>query len=352
MKKIIYILAGMFAIGCTSDAKQETEVLLKDLTPEIVVKQSEEVQPDVLQNNKITLEQGKAYSVSVIFKEDVQLQKGNFLKVKQKTAKEYYADFYGANNNDISEEVVFKKEGFRDYSLQIVQPKVVPQGYISLVEAEDNTAFVTADETGKVVWVFEKGEASIVLNFIAPVFIENVLSQEQEVIRVEKVGDGSQYKVVFVGDNSQVENLFQSPENVLKLPFYALNGTEKSEKIGEIEFRVNFAPYNTERATYYRPHTPNTYAVTTWQRLQFSMNFGILGRTDDFVVFIDNINDEVVEQHTLNGKSVNLSLNNVKVRANQGASLRLFDVYEGELVDGVVVKKANAMKRTIYCKVI
>ena len=140
-------------VNCSKDNNQEEKPIIDPITKilqptSIIVKQGDEVVKDAVVNNKITLEEGKQYTVEVAFAEDVELQKGEFLKMKAKNSREFYAEFYGKNANEIKEKVVFKKEGYQDFSLEIMQEQLLPRFYeeFKSLSSTDNNVITGADD--------------------------------------------------------------------------------------------------------------------------------------------------------------------------------------------------------------
>lgn len=140
MKKLYLFIIASVLMACSKDTHEENT--LKTLTPEIEVKKGTEVLGDISKDGKIVLDHSNQYTISIVFDEEVQLIKGDFFKVKEITAKEYFADFYGRNRAIIAEKVVFQKEGYQDYVLEITQDGLIERFALAQSEValdEDET---------------------------------------------------------------------------------------------------------------------------------------------------------------------------------------------------------------------
>ncbi|ATA89480.1 hypothetical protein CGC58_06910 [Capnocytophaga stomatis] len=355
MKNIVYLISALLIVGCAKDDdnKGETPIVgsKKDLIPtEIVVKQGENIITDAVKEGKITLEQGKDYRVSISFSEDVELQKGEFLKVKTKNPREFYADFYGRNINEISEKVIFKREGYNDFVLQIVQDKVIPNFYIdvkNLVEREGS--FVYTDDDRKTVWVLNTKEtgkrAAIDMEFLGPVFLEDLMQEGVQVVAVQKQGDGAKYRIAI--NATKLAN-----GGSVQLPVYSLVNDQKGEKIGEITFVGETAPYY-KSTEWWSQSLPNTFShYIGFDDLSTELQFYTFMEQEEHI-FIDNVNEELVEVHSLNPDRkgvLSLTLKEL-IRTKVNQTIRVFDIYQGELVNGKIQKKKGATKREMFVSV-
>lgn len=140
MKKLYLFIIASVLMACSKDTHDENT--LKTLTPKIEVKKGTEVLGDISKDGKIVLDHSNQYTISIVFDEEVQLIKGDFFKVKEVTAKEYFADFYGRNRAIIAEKVVFQKEGYQDYVLEITQNELIERFALAQSEValdEDET---------------------------------------------------------------------------------------------------------------------------------------------------------------------------------------------------------------------
>ena len=361
MRKILFYLPILLLlVNCNKDNNQEEKSIIDPITKilqptSIIVKQGDEVVKDAVVNNKITLEEGKQYTVEVAFAEDVELQKGEFLKMKAKNSREFYAEFYGKNANEIKEKVVFKKEGYQDFSLEIMQEQLLPKFYEefkSLSSAENN--FITAADDKKTIWILNVNKnnlnAQMEFSFIAPVVIESLVENNKEFIKAEKQGDGDKYKIIVSADKL-VE------KGKLVLPIYSMNNAEKGKQISEIIFKADKAPYFIDKQSYSRELNILTYISYSYDEeteeqtivsnidMQLYMNL----ETEAYI-FIDNVNTNLVENYSMNidkkGK-VSLELKQ-EVPNMPEQTLHFFDAYEGVLVNGKIEKKPNAPKREIF----
>ncbi|GET46094.1 hypothetical protein [Capnocytophaga felis] len=355
MKNIVYLISALLIVGCTKndDDKDENPIVdvKKDLIPtEIVIKQGENTLTDAVKEGKITLEQGKNYRVSVSFSEDVELQKGEFLKMKAKNPREFYADFYGRNINKISEKVTFKKKGYNDFVLQIVQEKVVPNFYIdvkNLLETEGS--FIYTDDDKKTVWVLNTNETSeravVDMEFLGPVFLENLTQEGTQVIAVQKQGDSAKYRIT-------VNATKLKGGGSVQLPIYSLINDQKGEQIGEITFIGETAPYY-KSTEWWSQSLPDTFShYIGFDELNKELNFYTFMEQEEHI-FIDNVNNELIEEYNLNPEQkgvLSLTLNGlINTKVNQ--TIRVFDVYQGELVNGKIEKKKGATKREMFINV-
>lgn len=354
MRNIVYLISALLIVGCAKDEgdKGETPIVgsKKDLIPtEIVVKQGEEVVTDAVKEGKITLEQGKEYRVSVSFSEDVELQKGEFLKMKAKNPREFYADFYGRNINEISEKVTFKKEGYNDFTLQIVQGKVIPNFYVDVKNLlERNGSFIYTEDDNKTIRVLNTDEyekrAAFDVEFFGPVFLENLSEGGAMLVQVQKQGDDALYRMAInaakLADGSSIQ-----------LPIYSLVDDQKGERIGELTFIGDTAPY-CKSTDFWNPTPPNTFSLQTYYGLRKNIQFYTFMEQEEHI-FIDNVNDELIESYNLNiDEKGSLSLNFKElIRTKNGQKIRVFDVYQGEVVGDKIQKKAGATKREMFVSV-
>lgn len=341
----MYIATALFIAGCSKDSGEEI-IQVKDLVPaSVVVKQGDMVVENLLINGKITLEQGKNYTVWVTFSEDVELQKGEFLKMYAKNSKEYYAEFYGRNLNEISEKVVFKKEGYNDYSLEIAQSAMVVDFYTTVANSESYpSSYVEADNDNKTVWITNLRDTQAAYTskmnmiFIAPVFLEDVTNESGEtVVKVKAIDDSGEKFYLEVINQTITQNF----DEVIVLPIYANVNGEKGAKQGEIIFRGNPKPYASSTINYV------TY-YTGWGLYPSTLNFYV--QSSKVYVYLDNINTDVVKKYEANVEQGKVTITEVSAPTIKGMT-RIFDAYEGELVNGEVVKKGNAQKREIFINV-
>lgn len=129
MKRIFLLTLLTIIVSCSKD--QEQEIIVQTLKPKIEVKKGDEVLGDISKDQKIVLDYNQEYRIDITFEQEVTLEKGEFLKVKEKTPKHYFADFYGRNREVISEKVIFRKEGYHDYILEITQNELIEKFQLS-----------------------------------------------------------------------------------------------------------------------------------------------------------------------------------------------------------------------------
>ena len=360
MRKILFYLPILLLlVNCNKDNNQEEKSIIDPITKilqptSIIVKQGDEVVKDAVVNNKITLKEGKQYTVEVAFAEDVELQKGEFLKMKAKNSREFYAEFYGKNANEIKEKVVFKKEGYQDFSLEIMQEQLLPKFYEefkSLSSAENNV--ITAADDKKTIWILnvnkENLKAQLELTFLSPVILENLTENNQDFIKVEKQGDGDKYKIIVSADK-----LVEKGE--LVLPIYSMNNAEKGKQISEIIFKADKAPYFIDKQSYSRELNILTYySVDDYGDPVREINMQLYMNSEKKEhIFIENINSEIVKSHNVSiDKKGYISFELVDDieqvnEENEEKKLLFFDAYEGVLVNGKIEKKQGAPKREIF----
>lgn len=371
MKKIFFYLPILlFLVNCTKDDSQEEKPIIdpveKVLKPvSIVVKQGDEVLKDIVKDNKIVLEDGKQYNVEVVFDEDVELQKGEFLKMKAKNQKEYYADFYGKNANAINEKVVFKKQGYQDFVLEIVQGQLTVKFYEtfkSLSAPQNNIIVPNPDKKTITILNVNKNNtnAQMELTFLTPIFMENLVENNQEFIKVEKMGEGDVYKIIVSSDK-----LIEKEE--LILPIYSINKMQKGTQVSELVFKADKAPYyfdkeeSSSKLNVYRyssfsfddgeddeDDSEDDEDIKTDTILNAELQLYLNGEKTAYI-FIDNPNIDLVESYTMDttkkGK-INITLKD-GIQNLPPETLHFFDAYEGELVGGQIVKKQNAPKQEI-----
>ncbi len=351
MKKILlFFTAGLLLVNCNKneDTPTPNEVVKQDLKPvSVVVKQGETVVENALTDGKITLERGKNYIIEVTFSQDVELQQGTFLKMKAKNNKEFYANFYGRNLNTIEESTRFKKEGYNDFVLQIVQSPIVADHYIEMTPISNwsSKSFAFPDPDQKTIWTIgrREGDRTVVdVMFVAPVIIKNLLVDGTEVIKVEKKTEDT-YRLTI--SNSKIAS---NAENFFTLPIYKDNNGEEGEQVGALTIRGLFQPYMYGSYSgimdYFKYY--NNYG---WYPVE-----GVFYvHSKQTYVFVDNINTEIIEKVEANIKGVGIVKPIFKPDANTRIEgrVRIFDVYEGEVVGGEVVKKTNAVKREIFAEI-
>ncbi|GIZ15717.1 hypothetical protein RCZ15_10780 [Capnocytophaga catalasegens] len=357
-------------MNCTKDNNQEGKPIVdpieKVLKPtSIVVKQGNEVLKDIVKDNKILLEEGKQYNIEVIFDEDVELQKGEFLKMKTKNQREFYADFYGKNANEINEKVVFKKQGYQDFVLEIVQEQLIAKFYKtfkSLSAPQNNLIVPNPDKKTITILNVNKNNtnAQMELTFLTPVFMENLVENNQEFIKVEKMGEGDVYKIIVSSDK-----LIEKEE--LILPIYSINKMQKGTQVSELVFKADKAPYyfdkeeSSSKLNVYRyssfsfddgeddeDDSEDDEDIKTDTILNAELQLYLNGEKTAYI-FIDNPNIDLVESYTMDttkkGK-INITLKD-GIQNLPPKTLHFFDAYEGELVGGQIVKKQNAPKQEI-----
>ncbi len=347
MKKILlFFTAGLLLVNCNKneDTPTPNEVVKQDLKPvSVVVKQGETVVENALTDGKITLERGKNYIIEVTFSQDVELQQGTFLKMKAKNNKEFYANFYGRNLNTIEESTRFKKDGYNDFVLQIVQSPIVADHYIEIkpVMSWTATGIPYADPDQKTIWTISRrqnDQTLVDVTFVAPVIIKNLSVDGTEVIKVEKKTEDT-YRLTI--SNSKIAS---NAENFFTLPIYKDNNGEEGEQVGALTIRGLFQPYSygysgmVDTIAYY----PNYGWYPT--QIPFRVQYNTVP------VFVDNINTEIIERMEVNVSGVGIVKPIFKDDAPTKikGKVRIFDVYEGEVVGGEVVKKANSVKREIF----
>ena len=355
---LFYLPILLLLVNCSKDNNQEEkpiDPITKILQPtSIIVKQGDEVVKDAVVNNKITLKEGKQYTVEVAFAEDVELQKGEFLKMKAKNSREFYAEFYGKNANEIKEKVVFKKEGYQDFSLEIMQEQLLPKFYeeFKSLSSTDNNVITAADDK-KTIWILNVNKnnlnAQLELTFLSPVILENLTENNQDFIKVEKQGDGDKYKIIVSADK-----LVEKGE--LVLPIYSMNNAEKGKQISEIIFKADKAPYFIDKQSYSRELNLLTYySIDDYYQPVTEINMQLYMNSEKKEhIFIENINKEIVESHKISiNEKGNISFELVDDiervnEENEGKKLLFFDAYEGVLVNGKIEKKQDAPKREIF----
>ncbi|MDO5105981.1 hypothetical protein [Capnocytophaga sp.] len=389
MKKIFFYLPiFLLLVNCAKDTQEEKptiEPAEKALQPTaIIVKQGDEIVKDAVKEGKITLEQGKNYRVNVTFAEDVELQKGEFLKMKAKSPREFYADFYGKNANEISEKVIFKKEGYKDFSLEIIQEQLVSKNYSQLeIISSSSASIISGDDDKKTIWILnidkDQPQAEMKLTFLTPVVLENPSENGQNLVNAEAQEEGTAYQI-----SVNSEKLIE--KGTLILPIYASTKMQKGKQVGEIVFKPETAPYYFDKNKY----TPqlNVFTYTAYDQdyndydehnyqddenddddsgnndddneddnndeneqkrvLNVDLQLFFNGEKQDYV-FIDNANQEWVE--TYQSSTTEKGKITIKLKEDTDPDteqkLHFFDAYQGELKNGQIVKKQGATKREI-----
>lgn len=344
MKKYILTIISLLLIACGKEDQPLKEAeFFGDLKPtEIIIKQGENILQTSTEN-KIVLEQGQDYHISVVFKEDVSLQNGDFFKMKAKNKKEFFADFYGKNLNEINEKVTFKKEGYNDFVLEITQKSVIPNKY-TRIQSYGMANFASADKDAKTIWVINtetsNNQVSVVVDFLAPVFFEN---DPQRGLEVEKKSDGEQYHFIF--PNTKI----LEGEDFL-IPIYSLVNNEKGEKIGDLVVKADNKLYTMENNGWSRTLPSDSFDYTNYWSNEASMEIYI--HSEKTFVVIENINDEIIESAKVgkdNSKKgvVNMIFKDDLSKYNE-KTIRAFDAYEAELINGELVKKTDAKKHEFF----
>lgn len=355
MRNIIYLLSVLFIIGCQKDDNnnsEQPEAPKKDLKPtEIVIKQGDNIISDAIQNGVITLEKNKSYKVNVSFAEEVELQEGEFLKMKTKNNRDFYADFYGKNANDILEKLVFKKEGYNDFNLQIVQNGVIPNFYIQVKSSVDtNGDFVTENADKKTIKILSTKkrykEVSVDIEFFAPIIIEDVIENQEKVVSVEKRGDGSICRVTI-----KKEKLTDGKS--VELPIYAIEKGQKGERIGEVILIGEDTPYCLEAGSWFATPELNVVSFYSYKDLELELDFYFFNE-ERRQVFIENVNKDFVQEYSTYDDDpgyVSITLKE-EIRKEHKKKVHFFDVYEGVVVGDEIQKKENAKKTEVFLDIL
>lgn len=385
MKKYILILSAFLSLtACNSENTTEenpstpTEGSQKIIPESVSLTQGETSIENALKEGIITLEQGKNYHLELTFNQEVDFIPGDFLKVKKRDAKHYFADFYGSNLKKIEEIVTFKKEGFEDFVLKITQPRVLPNYYTSIstingYSPNQNRNVVRTEPEGKKIWItnFTKkqyyespdfslwGEIPLNIKFLGGVFLEDVAAPNGEkVIKVHRTDKNNEYNIDIVAKNFVDDFSFTT-----KLPVYELlEGNTKGEKIGEISIIGDNTPflgirnfiYNSPEFNYDTNYNLLTYIMGNETQLN-NVTFYI--QAEVATAFIENLNTEYFERATpikINDRDLNkevwkwnLKLKDSKAQEFFDTPIHAFDVYEGIEENGNIVKKPGATKREI-----
>ncbi|ATA90720.1 hypothetical protein [Capnocytophaga canimorsus] len=351
MKNIIYLLSVLFIIGCQKDDNgNSTESIFprKELKPkEIIVKQGKDIISNPVKDGVITLENKKSYQVNISFEEEVELQQGEFLKMKTKNNRDFYADFYGRNANDILEKLVFKKEGYNDFNLQIIQSKVIPNFYIQVKRTiETNGDFVTENADRKTIQVLSTKnrykEVSVDIEFFAPIIIEDIIENQEKVVSVKKKGDGSIYTVTI-----RKEKLTDGKS--VQLPIYAIEKEQKGERIGEITLIGDPLPYYLEPPSWWFTPQLNVVPYGNYKGLELDLEFYFFNEEKKYV-FVENVNEDIVQDHSIDIEYPGDVFINLKedIKKEGRKKVHFFDIYEGILVGDQIQKKENAKKVEIF----
>lgn len=348
MKKYILTIISLLLIACGKDEQPLKEAeFFGDLKPaEIIIKQGDNILQNASTENKIILEQGQDYHISVVFKEEVSLQNGDFLKMKAKNKKEFFADFYGKNLNEINEKVTFKKEGYNDFVLEITQKSVVPNKY-TRIQSYGMANVVSSDKDSKTIWVINTdssdNEINFLAEFLAPVFFEN---DPQKGLEVEKESGGEQYQFTF--PNTKI----LEGEDFL-IPIYSLVNDEKGEKIGDLVVKADNKLYTMVNNGWNNTLPSDSFDYTNYWGNEASMEIYI--QSEKTFVVIENINNEIIETAEAgrdNSKKgvVDMIFKDDLSKYNE-KTIRAFDAYEAELINGELVKKANAKKHEFFATI-
>lgn len=371
MKRYIYLSILLAISFACQDDNDEPKSVLKNLKePVIKVMQGENIIEDAVINGVINLEQGKAYRIELIFSETVQLAKGKFLKMKTKNKHEFYAEFYGRNLIPINEKVVFYKEGYANWSLQIKQDVVIPNYYVSVKPSKGTRdLIIKSDIAGKEVQLIDKSKyyswygdnyykKDIDIIFPAPVIIDTVKDEKDKdinIILAERQEDGQKYKLTIITAGlKKSKNLNYK----IVMPFYKNNNGKKGEKLGDIVFKGDNLPYPVGggRYTSIEPITKSDLFIFKkgggYEGNKINLGFEIQGV--DSPVFITNINldyfegEAKIQDRGWYGKGWELIIKKEKIDELTKAPVHAFDVYEG-ISDGL--KKEGVEKREIFMEI-
>lgn len=380
MKK--YILGTLFVLGTlvscskeeitnTTDTTETNQADKMELMPQITVtKNNQEVNlQEVFSNGVITLEEGENYHISVTFPVEVSLEKGEYLKFKSLTAKDYFADFYGKNNKPIAETVVFRAEGYQPYTLQVQQNAVVAKNVLSVKAINIKSRnpigerIVSLGEDMKTVYLinslsansirFYGSNVDIELSFLSAVVLENVAgdNETQPLVRATATNDPRVWKL-----NVSLDQLRQDPQAEITVPVYQSVNGEKGDKLFDVTLKGDFAPY----LVYYinRRSTYNSFDMIevesgSDQRDQiYRIEFKVQGEAN--LGIIENVNEDLVQSFGIqqSGDYWEIQLKTDQMSNITQEPIRLFDVYEAAANASRtnLVKKENAQKREIFIK--
>ncbi len=375
MKKIIYFIfiitvSSFIFTSCEKDEEinndPKTQMELKELAPTKieVIENGETTIENPVKDGVISLQQGKHYRINITFSEEVNLVKGEFLKFKEKNKKEYYADFYGRNLKEITENISFQKEGYKDWRLSIKQAIVIPDRYVYLKTlGKTNSNSVLRDKEGKTIWLTntlpisylswwgeEAYNIDIQLSFAAPVYLEEVLDAEgNKLVSIEKNEDNINYALSIPTKELRTSTTY---DYSFKMPFFENNKGEKGNKLGEITFIGNYAPF----ISFYKINGSfKRKALSTLKVVKGSageielLQFLLQGSNTN--AFLDNLNTEYFEEPVFKKetKSWKLKIKKDKINTPTEGKIKAFDLYEGNFADGVMSKKENAtQKREVF----
>lgn len=371
MKKYVYLFVLLAVSFACQDDNDEPKIILKNLKePTIKVMKGEKLVENPIKDGVITLEQGQGYKVEIIFEEAVQLQKGKFLKIKAKNDHEFCGEFYGRNLTPIDEKVVFFKEGYKSWSLQIKQDIVIPNRYVSVKASKGTRDLIIATDTaGKEVLLIDKSryyswygdsyyKKDIDIVFPAPVIIESIKDEKDEkvnLIQAEKQEDGQKYKLTIMTAGFKKDEI---ADYSIVMPFYKDKNGEKGEKLGEVIFRGDKRPYPVGGGRYTSIESISQTDLFVfkkgggYEKNKISLTFEIQGKGSP--VFITNTNLEYFEKEAKMqdrgwyGKYWELIVKKDKMNEITEKAIHAFDVYEG-LSDGV--KKEGAIKREVFMEI-
>lgn len=379
MNRYILYLAIFLSIGLFScsknDVSSETELKTTALlSPEITITSVEDGQQiplsEVFENGVITLNSGTKYHILVKFSSEVSLEKGEFLKFKSYNHTEYFADFYGTNNNPISEKVTFFKEGYQPYTLQVNQGAVIaeniyqisPIGIHHKISIGENIARLGEDKktislirgmtpTMAMFYGQDILDIKMVVSFLSGVIIDTEGIGSNVAITPSKNPRDWSFTV------SMASDLATNPNASVSVPVYQNIKGEKGEKLFDITLKGDFAPYISNYSQgYTNGSTTKPFNTIKLLNEQTSLEVSFKIHAEDTIAFIDNINSDLISNSQFvdsrgqyDPAHYNLTLTSNGIQSISSNRVHLFDVWEGEKdSSGQVIKKANAQKREIF----
>ncbi|MRI62713.1 hypothetical protein EDM00_01685 [Ornithobacterium rhinotracheale] len=403
MKKYMLALAALMLVtGCNNDDSPNNNNTEQPVAnKEIKIKSIQLTQGDTpienpINDGVITLESRKPYRLEFTTEEPVNFIPGDFLKVKQASDTEFFADFYGSNLKDINEVITLKKDGYKDLIITIKQAAVKADYYKKANTLNGwgglnlNPNVLITDPEGKILKITNVVPESMAeenpfnamipleVEFISEVFLENMKINDYDefnLLKVEARGDYSEEL------NAPKRNKYQltidsspfrkDPNFTFKIPIYTLNeNREKGEKLGEILVEGTKTPnLPVQRDITGNPWSEYRYK-TDFDVIKYNIYDENIAEEIDNIKFyvqgivtpvvIENINSNYIESVTpyldeSEGKATwkyrikmnKQSVEEDKRNRNFNMEFKGFDVYAGEIKNGEIVKRKDAEKREI-----